>query len=361
VTSTAIVIGNADYSYEQSLPCCLEDVAAMKALIEATGRYAAIHALTDLDADAMREAFRDLLPATGSHDEVLFYFYGHGAQVGTELYYCGTQFDSARPNETGVSNTELHNLLRAAQPNLLVKIIDACFSGALLIKAERQPFPVTKEGFRHVLQFSSSLDDQTSLAGEPLSAFTRAFCEASVRKSEGPVYFTDVANTLRDDFLGNEDQTPFFVSQGTGRELLTDDASKFNEFRQQLETRWKIVGEHGDEETNENDAALVVAEPPTAKQLLMAAEARMGGPEGAKQLIDSLFDGVIARFGSGSFAEFFETKVVEHNDYQEPSSRDHIIRVLSRENRPDRMVTAEIKKRRKGQTHGIHSQLRYYL
>ncbi|GAA0297126.1 hypothetical protein GCM10009087_03640 [Sphingomonas oligophenolica] len=340
MASTAILVGNATYSRQDSLPCCIEDVAAMKALVEATGRYSAIHALTDLDADGMREAVRTAISADDTHDEVFFYFSGHGTQIGTEFYYCGTQFDDARPNETGVSNAELHNLLRAVNPDLLVKVVDACFSGTLLVKGNLPQLAIPKDGFRHVLQFSSSLDSQTSLAGEPLSVFTRAFCDASVRKTSGPIYFTDIFNTLRDDYLGNDEQTPFFVSQSTGRELLVDDATKLAEFRELLTTRWSGFdqGEHGAE------SALAVTEPLSAKKLLLAAEGRLGNPERVKLLIDELFDGVLARFNNGEFGEFFEVDKVEHATYQEVTARDLIIRVLARETRPDRLVTAEIPK-----------------
>jgi len=314
VTSTAILIGNANYRSENQLPCCLEDVAAMKALVEATGRYGVVHGITDLDGDAMRDAIRQALPAEGHHYEVLFYFSGHGAQIGNEFYYCGTGFDASRPNETGMSHSELHDLLRAAEPKLLVKIIDACFSGTLLVKADRQPLPMQKEGFRQVLQFSSSLDDQTSLGGEPLSAFTRAFLEASVRKTEGTVYYTDVSNTLRDDFLGNDDQTPFFVSQGTGREVLVDDAAKLATFRETLKTRWCAEGEQNNEDEGEGAVGtIIVPEQMGLKELLISAEKQMGSPEEAKALIDTLFDGVLERFESGEFGEFFESAATEHS------------------------------------------------
>lgn len=351
MASTAILIGNANYRSNNPLPCCLGDVAAMQALVEATGRYEVVRGITDLDGDAMREAIRQALPPDGCHDEVLFYFSGHGAQIEGEFYYCGIGFDASRPNETGMSHSELHNLLRAAETKLLVKIIDACFSGTLLVKGDRQPLPMQKEGFRYVLQFSSSLDDQTSFGGEPLSAFTRAFLEASVRKTEGAIYYTDVANTLRDDFLGNNEQTPFFVSQGTGREVLVDDAVKLAAFRETLKTHWSAQEVQGDADEEEGaTGATIVAEPMSLKELLVAAEERMGGPQDAKKLIDTLFDGVLTRFQIGEFGELFECTTTEHSSFYEPTVHDFMVRVLVREPRHDRLVTAEIKREQKRPT-----------
>ncbi|WP_181174050.1 caspase family protein [Mesorhizobium sp. B2-5-7] len=349
MTSTAILIGNAEYDQETPLPCCSEDVAAMRALLEATGRFDHIFPYVNLDADAMREAVRGALPPDGDHDEVLFYFSGHGIHIGAELYVCGTAFDPSRPNETAFPHSEIMDLFRAARPDVLVTVIDACYSGALLVKGDRPLLPVVKDGLRNVLQFSSSLDDQTSLGGERLSAFTRAFLEASVRKTEGVVYYTDIKNTLRDDFIGNDDQTPFFVNQGTGREILVDDARKLAGFRDELANRWRSKADESDENVERDDTGdlTVTAGPVTATQLLMAAEKRMGGPDEAKALIDNLFDGVLKRFNESEFAEFFDAATTEHATFNEPVIRDFMIRVLSRETRPDRLVTAEIKRTKK--------------
>jgi hypothetical protein len=349
VTSTAILIGNATYEHEQPLPCCREDVDAMKALLEATGRFDHICASVDLSADEMRNAVRTALPSDDGVGEVFFYFSGHGTHIRGELYLCGTTFDGHRPNETGFPHTELMDLFRAANPEVLVTVIDACYSGALLVKGDHSLAPVTKDGLRNVLQFSSSMDDQMSLGGERLSAFTRAFLEASIRKTEGVVYYTDITNTLRDDFIGNDDQTPFFVNQGTGREILVEDASKLGDFRQALLTRWRpdnVDGEESDE-GDEGERAIVVATPRTPLELLAVAEKRMGDPESVRSLIDDLFDGVVQKFNESEFADLFETTTVEHSDFAEPIIEDFMIRVLAREPRPDRMVLAEIKRKRK--------------
>jgi len=343
MASTAFLIGNANYLFQPVLTCCLEDVAAMKALVEATGRYDSVHNLTDISADEMREALRDTFLPESLHREIFFYFSGHGARFGNEFYYCGVDFDPKRPNETGLSHADLHEILRPANPSLLVKIIDACFSGTPLIKADRQPLPLKGEGFSHVFQFSSSLDDQTSRAGEPLSEFTLAFLKASVRRTEGIVYYSDIENTLRDDFANDDNQTPFFVSQGTKRDILVDDASKLGEFRKQLETRWSASKELAADEDDDATTTSIVTRSLTPKDLLAAAEKRMGGPQEADDLAGRLFDGVLERFRSGDFGDLFECTSIVHRNYYESTTRDFMISVLSKKVRPDRFVTAERK------------------
>lgn len=351
MASVAVLIGNALYDRENPLPCCVEDVAAMRALVDATGRFDSVHAHTDVSADGLREILRAALPADNRHNEVFFYFSGHGALVGADLFYCGTDYDEKRPNATGLSQSELLDLLRAAAPETLIMVIDACFSGALLVKDVQPLKLVLKEGLRNVLQFSSSMDDQTSMGGDRLSAFTRAFLEASVVKTEGAVYYTDLVNVIRDDFLGNDDQTPFFVNQGTGREVLVDDAAKLAGFRSRLESEWTEDDDLDDSdeeaEAGATGGAVQILPPLTPKQLLMAAEEQMGTPEEAVELINTLFDGLLSALGQSDFAEFFETTTTEHSNFVEATSREFMIRVLSRETRPDHMVTAEIERKRK--------------
>lgn len=347
MASSAILIANASYTHQSDLECCREDLAAMKALVEATGRYTTIRTVSDKSADGMRDALREAILPDGRYQEILFYFSGHGAQIGSEFYFCGTDFDAERPNQTGLSNSELHDICRAAKPELLVKVVDACASGTLLIKSDREAVPFKKDGLKSVIQFSSSLQEQNSFGGDPLSEFTRAFCDASIRKTEGPVYYSDVINILRDEFIENDEQTPFFVAQGTGRELLVDDAEKLQPFREEYQARWSATSGGQDGEAQEDGAGsreLVSSEPPSTMELLMAAEEKMGSPDVAKAMIDRLFDGVLNRFKLGELADIFELETAEHADFREPTARDLIIKVLARESRPDNFVRAEIKR-----------------
>ncbi|MEH3036197.1 MAG: caspase family protein [Sphingomonas adhaesiva] len=351
--SVAILIANAHYAYETDLECCLEDLAAMRALVAAAGRHGKVHAISDADANSMRDTIRKALPPGVPTDEILFYFSGHGASIGDEFYFAGTTFDAGSPNTTGLSQGDLHDMLRAAEPNLLVKVIDACASGTQLIKAERQPPPLPK-GFRNVVQLASCLEGQNSFGGEPLSAFTQALCEAALHRTEGPVYYNDVINALRDDFLDDERQTPFFIAQGTARELLVDDAARLAPFRALFADRWMAgdVEPDGDGDGEGDDVA--DADQPVAdrslSELLAEAEARVAGPAEAKQAIDRLFDGMAGRLSEDDFDEMFEIKKAEHSYYAEGTIREFMIRCLSREPRPDNFVIADVTRKQRKPT-----------
>jgi len=179
-----------------------------------------------------------------------------------------------------------------------------------------------------------------------LSRFTSAFIEASLRRSDGPVYYTDIANTLRDGFLGDDDQTPFFVNQGSGRELLVDDSAKLAAVKLSLREKWS-VGVTAETSDINDVANEVVVSSPSTKDLLVAAEKRMGTPEQANALIGALFDEIIAKFKTAEVAEFFTIDIAEHKDFREQTAEEFMIRVLAREPRPDRLVTAEVERTKK--------------
>ena len=166
MTSVAILIGNSEYSSLQSLECCRADLSAMKELLEATEKYSEIFVADNLASDVMKTKVREKIQSITSTNELFFYFSGHGYQHESDFYLCATDFNDKRPNETGLSTDELHSLLRLANAELVVKVIDACNSGTLLLKAEPPHQFSKKHEFKNLIQISSCRDNQNSLAGE---------------------------------------------------------------------------------------------------------------------------------------------------------------------------------------------------
>ena len=148
------------------------------------------------------------------------------------------------------------------------------------------------------------------------------FWRQGVRKKEGVIYYTDIKNALRDDFIGSNDQSPFFVNQGTGREFLTDDAKRLDGFRNELSTVWlRSFGEEASANRGEGESEdTTPAQPLSPLQALTDVEERMGNPEDADVLIGKIFDGVKAKFDAGRFSEFFEHNISEHSDYYETNN-----------------------------------------
>lgn len=157
----------------------------MRALVEAVGRHWVVRAASDVDADGMRDLLRDALSGGGPYEEVLFYFSGHGALLPDGLFYCGTTFDAARANETGLSQADLISMVRAVRPTNFVNVIDACSAGVPLLKA-RSPIPPPPEGaFASVYQFASSRQDQTSLGGDHIERLASLFADPDYPAERG--------------------------------------------------------------------------------------------------------------------------------------------------------------------------------
>ncbi len=82
-----------------------------------------------------RELFQFVLRNKGRVlDEALFYFSGHGQSKDEEFYFALSDFEESRRNTTSLKNTELDVFLRALNPKLAVKIVDACNAGVQYIK-----------------------------------------------------------------------------------------------------------------------------------------------------------------------------------------------------------------------------------
>ena len=340
MSNIALLVGNSSYSALGRLDCCSADVDAMRALLHATQKYDRIEKLENLTADNLKAKLRACLDGIGTASEVFFYFSGHGFQSESDFYLCATNFDGRRPNETGLSTLELHTLLKLADAELVVKVIDACNSGTLLVKSN-EGWLQSKDGFRNVIQIASCLDSQNSFAGDPLSLFTDRFRSAALRKPEGIVYYTDVINTLRDEFLSNNIQTPFFVSQQTGREQFVDDAHKLDDLRTALASTQELV--------RAEDAIdqLPVTRPQTLSERLAASDRKMVRPEVLDEFVNGFFDRLIANINASEFSDFFELDIAEHEKFEERTAYNFMIRVLSNEKRPDNFVTASYSRTRR--------------
>ena len=340
MANAAILIGNSRYSSLRALPCCKADLHAMGELLEATEKYSVICIVEDSDADSLKTKVREAIQDSTSTEELFFYFSGHGYQHENDFYLCASDFDARRPNATGISTYELHALLRLVNADLVVKVLDACNSGTLLVKAASPFQSHEKQGFKNLIQISSCRENQHSLTGESLSVFTDQFRAAALRKHEGTVYYTDIVNSLRDAFIQNDDQTPFFVFQVTGRESFVEDARRLDTLRNR---HTAMVLSPVESQSEEQDGS---SPPWSLQELLEVAEQKAATPEIIESFVNAFFDALIQKTSTDEFSNFFDFQVAEHSDFEEPTTDAFIIRVLSRQDRLDEFVTASIKKER---------------
>lgn len=347
MANVALLIGNTRYKTLPPLDCCEHDAHAIKELLDATRKFDDVKVLINGKSAQIKDQIRAIIDESKTLNEFFFYFTGHGFQHDEEFFFCCTDFDTRRPNTTGLSNTDLHTLLRPAGAALVVKVIDACYSGVLLVKADGGFLPTAKNGFKNLIQIAACLKSQNSLTGNPLSQFTGKFRSAALEKLEGPLYYSDIVSALRDEFLDNSTQTPHFVFQGTARELFVENAKLLDELRNKVNSALTNVA------AAENVPS-VTEQPDSVRAILERAERNFATRETATALISRLFDKLKERAASPEFfGELFDDDVVEHSNFEEPTTRAFIIRVLLNEKRQDNFVSLDVKSQYRQRTNAL--------
>jgi hypothetical protein len=154
-------------------------------------------------------------------DEVFWYFTGHGIYYG-DARFCGRDYSPQLLEATSLGNQEVDDLLRQLQPRVVVKVIDACQSGAPYIKGHPPAFRRALEHSRleSFISMCSCTREQSSYSHLFGSDFTLTWLEAVLQRRSGVVTYRQIEQYLIQQFQHQVAQTPFFVKQGTGHEIF---------------------------------------------------------------------------------------------------------------------------------------------
>jgi TPR repeat protein len=122
----AIVIGNQDYLVVEDLPNAARDAADMTLLLQRYGFE--VHAGTNLDRRGFERLIRDALLNLPPGSEVVFFYAGHGIQIGARNYLLPTDAAFADVNDLPVYAITLDRVIEAlaARGSVHVVFIDAC-------------------------------------------------------------------------------------------------------------------------------------------------------------------------------------------------------------------------------------------
>jgi hypothetical protein len=117
----------------KSLKACAQDGEAFSAVLKETARFDEILSLTSKEETSSRAVKSSLSALVDRYkgqviEEVVFYHSGHGKFAGNEFYHILSDYVSTSRNQTGISNSELDGPIRALNPGLFVKFVDACYS-----------------------------------------------------------------------------------------------------------------------------------------------------------------------------------------------------------------------------------------
>ncbi|MBS0961476.1 caspase family protein [Acetobacter thailandicus] len=226
-----VVVGVADYTNPlNNLPACRNDSAAISEILQNSGRFDDILQLVDQSNTSSSIVKNRLSEFADKHrsspiEEIVFYFTGHGNFDGNDFHYLLSDYDARKKNKTSLSNTELDGIFRSLNPDLFVKIVDACHSGVTYIKDDNKLEDYLKSPrneFSNIYFMFSSQSSEYSYASRKISDFTKSLITAVLDFSPGPVRYRDLMSSISDEFEATGGQTPLFVVQAKNTEIFCD-------------------------------------------------------------------------------------------------------------------------------------------
>lgn len=187
----ALVFGNDTYRDVPELRNARSDARAMSAALLDLGYAVRMH--LDLGEREMKKAIRDFITNVSGGDEVLFFFAGHGVQIGAANYLLPVDVradDAASVRDEGIPLQRVLDDLNDAKARLTVAIIDACrdnpFKGTGRAIGGRGLAPTSTVAGQMVM-FSAgagqqALDSVGPNDKSPNGLFTRTFLKHLSRK-----------------------------------------------------------------------------------------------------------------------------------------------------------------------------------
>ncbi len=223
----AIIIGVSEYESCDSLTACKNDVVMMKGIFEHLEKFEDICVIADSPKGIVaKKKLTEFIKKYEEKDveELVFYYTGHGDRYDDDFFYLFSDFNENEKEFTSLRNTELDSLIRNLNPDLTVKIVDACYSGSQYVKSDSdiEPFLVksAKENdLKNLYFFHSSSSEETSLASDLYSYFTYSFCK-SLTKIDGSIRYRDIMGLVADDMNLSGYPKPTFVVQANNLEIF---------------------------------------------------------------------------------------------------------------------------------------------
>lgn len=243
----AIVIGIPEYENATSLPACQNDAKIMCELLEATKRFNVLSVAADINKSCLLEEIEKFLPLSEDNPigDIIFYFSGHGCSSETDTHFILKDTSIERLSSTSLNNSELDAIIRKRNPRLFVKVLDACESGLNYIKSPTTDTEIGKVFYNvkdsekklgNCFFMCSSKNDQSSIATEDYSLFTREFIMAVANLIDNKaIRYIDILNYISDVFRGyGIDQTPYFTTQSDGLDIFAEMTPELEDFAKRI-------------------------------------------------------------------------------------------------------------------------------
>jgi len=240
----ALVIGISSYLHCSQLPAAINDAIRIKKLLESTEKYAEIKFISgDAENTSFENVKREYCKFIGCYlgksiKEFFFYYSGHGIINSEDFYMPCSDYSESLIRSTSISDTEINDQIRSLEPDLTVKIIDACHSGKRYIKDidyDSDSKIVNSKVFKDYICMASCYENQQSESIVDISFFTEKFIEGSLsKKINEKVYYREIKDFITEEFKSFSKQKPYFISQGPNDELFANCTNKMIELKNEL-------------------------------------------------------------------------------------------------------------------------------
>lgn len=220
----AIVLGVTNYQRLTKLPGSCNDAKNIYQILTQTEKYEEILYLNqDKLSTETKDIISDFFEKFQGQEinEILFYFSGHGELINEEFYYLLVDHDTFKRNVTSLQNSVVDSWIRSLNPQLAVKIIDACNSGNQYIKDSMTINTYLNDSKSHLKNcyfLFSSQSDQSSFQTRYISSFTNSFINALKSQTSGEIRYRNIIDFIADEFSNNTDQRPLFIIQAENTE-----------------------------------------------------------------------------------------------------------------------------------------------
>ncbi|EGR3503281.1 caspase family protein [Vibrio parahaemolyticus] len=237
----AMLIGVSNYDNEASLEPCSRDLELMSSIINLTQKYDDCLLLNESpNSTEAKAALSSFIRKYQEDDieEVFFYYTGHGTRYGDDFLYLFSDFSGSKIEQTSLRNSEFDSMLKSLNPDLAVKIVDACQSGTEYIKSNNDLQVVFEKSstnnFNKTYFLFSSSNTQSSIALPDYSVFTKSFAH-SLQNFEGKdIRYRDIMAYISDDVSVQKYQTPLFVQQADNTEVFCNVSELLGEKLEEL-------------------------------------------------------------------------------------------------------------------------------
>ncbi len=223
----ALLIGVSKYENESDLPPCKKDIQMISKIISGSDSYDDCLTLDSNEksttlkatvASYIRKHQDDVI------DEIFFYYTGHGSSTSDDFLYLFSDFSSSKVEQTSLRNSEFDSMLKSLSPKQTIKVVDACQAGTEYIKSNKDLRSIfeksSSESFKKTYFLFSSSSNQSSVALEDFSVFTKSFAMSLLNYEGKDIRYRDIMDYISDDVNVKKYQTPLFIQQADNTEIF---------------------------------------------------------------------------------------------------------------------------------------------